>query len=79
LLFYAYDALGRRIKAVDSVASATTLYYYNTNWQVLCEKNAAGTTLRWCVYGNYIDEPIMMVAGANKKGERYVRLVIIKT
>ena len=52
---FAYDALGRRIKVVDSVVATTTKYYYNTNWQVLCEKNAAGTTQRWYVYGNYID------------------------
>ena len=62
---FAYDALGRRIKVVDSVASTTKLYYYNTNWQVLFETNGS-TTQRWYVYGNYIDEPIMMVAGANK-------------
>lgn len=63
---FAYDALGRRIKVVDSVAGTTTLYYYNTNWQVLCEKNNAGTTQRWYVYGNYIDEPLMMRTASGK-------------
>ncbi len=62
---YAYNALGRRIKAIDSVANTTTLYYYNTNWQVLCE-TSSGTTQRWYVYGNYIDEPLLMVAGTDK-------------
>lgn len=31
---FAYDALGRRIRKIDSVASETILYYYNCNWQV---------------------------------------------
>jgi len=34
---FPYDALGRRIRKVDSNAGETTLYYYNDNWQVLCE------------------------------------------
>jgi len=33
---FAYDALGRRIRKIDSNSSATTLYYYNDNGQVLC-------------------------------------------
>jgi len=44
------------------VADETTLYYYNGNWQVLAESDANGTTQRWFVYGNYIDEALMMVA-----------------
>ena len=32
---YAYDALSRRIKKVDSIADETTLYYYDNKWQVL--------------------------------------------
>ncbi|MHC4619576.1 MAG: hypothetical protein ACYTEQ_17660, partial [Planctomycetota bacterium] len=59
---FAYDALGRRIRKKDLAATRTTLYYYNTNWQVLAETDANGTTQRWFVYGNYIDEPLMMVA-----------------
>jgi RHS repeat-associated protein len=59
---FAYDALGRRVRKVDSVANETTLYYHNSNWQVLAETDANGTTQRWYVYGNYIDEPLMMVA-----------------
>jgi len=34
---YAYDALGRRIKKVDSKAGETTVYYYNNNWQVMAD------------------------------------------
>ena len=28
---FAYDALGRRVRKIDSVASQTRLYYYNNN------------------------------------------------
>jgi len=28
---FAYDALGRRIRKVDSVAGTTSIYYYNDN------------------------------------------------
>ena len=42
--------------------SQTTLYYYNNNWQVVAETDANGLTQRWFVYGNYIDEALMMVA-----------------
>jgi hypothetical protein len=64
---FAYDedplfrnALGRRIKKVDSVAGATTIYYYNDKWQVLCVYNDAGVKQRWFAYGNYIDEVLAM-------------------
>jgi len=60
---YAYDALGRRIRVIDSVASTTTLYYYNADWQCLAEYDATGqqaVQLRYFVYGNYIDEPLVM-------------------
>lgn len=43
-------------------ADETTLYYHNSNWQVLAETDVNGTTQRWYVYGNYVDEPLMMVA-----------------
>jgi len=32
---FAYDALGRRIKKVDSVVGTTNIYYYNESCQVL--------------------------------------------
>ena len=57
---YAYDALGRRIKVIDSKAATTTLYYYNPQWQVLAEYNGAGAQQRYFIYGNYIDEPLIM-------------------
>ena len=32
---FTYDALGRRIKKVDSMGGTTNIYYYNDRWQVL--------------------------------------------
>ncbi len=32
---FSYDALGRRIKKVDSIAGTTTIYYNNDKWQVM--------------------------------------------
>jgi len=32
---FTFDALGRRIRKIDSVANKTNTYYYNNNWQVL--------------------------------------------
>jgi len=59
---FAYDALGLRVRKKDMVADVNSLYYYNDNWQVLAESDANGTTQRWFVYGNYIDEALMMVS-----------------
>ncbi len=56
----AYDALGRRIRVINSVASETTLYYYNPEWQCLAEYSGAGALQAYYVYGNYIDEPLVM-------------------
>ncbi len=60
---FAYDALGRRIKKRDSIANTNNIYYYNDNWQILCDYNdtgAGGTPERWFAYGNYIDEVVLM-------------------
>ena len=49
------------MKKVDSVASQSTVYYYNDKWQVLCEYGGRNwaTMLQWFAYGNQIDEPLM--------------------
>jgi RHS repeat-associated protein len=57
---FTYDALGRRIEAIDSVAATTTRYYYD-GWRVLSETNAAGTKQRHYVYGNYLDEALLLI------------------
>jgi len=61
---YAYDALGRRIRVkkdfVDSVPSVVTLFYHNPEWQILAEYDGTGELQRYFIYGNYIDEPLVM-------------------
>jgi len=60
---FAYDALGRRIRKRDCAGNTNTLYYYNDNWQVLCEYSGGGSIERVFMYGNYVDEPIMTYSG----------------
>jgi len=57
-----YDALGQRIRVIDKSADpdVTTLYYYNPEWQVLAEYNGSNELQRYFIYGNYIDEPLVM-------------------
>ena len=57
---FAYDALGRRVRKKDLVADVNSLYYYNDNWQVLADYNDAGVLQMWFVYGNYVDEVVIM-------------------
>ncbi|MHC4867876.1 MAG: RHS repeat domain-containing protein, partial [Planctomycetota bacterium] len=56
---FAYDALGRRIRKIDSIAGTTRLYFYNDKWQVLTETDASETMKAWYAYGNYIDEVLL--------------------
>ncbi|MHC4527931.1 MAG: RHS repeat domain-containing protein [Planctomycetota bacterium] len=58
------DALGRRIRKIDSIAGTTRLYFYNDKWQVLTETDASETMQAWYAYGNYIDE-VLLTAPAN--------------
>ncbi|HHA19347.1 MAG TPA: hypothetical protein ENK70_06545, partial [Methylophaga sp.] len=58
---FVYDALGRRIAKTDSIASTTRYYYYNDKWQVLDEYYDGTPFINHYVYGNYIDETLMMV------------------
>jgi len=70
---YTYDALGRRIemKVYDSgQVDSVTRYYYNNNWQVLAETDydstgPTETQLRDYIYGNYIDEVLIMTDDSN--------------
>jgi len=59
---YAYDALGRRIckTSYDSVPSVAKLYYYSDNWQVLAEYNGSGVQQAYYIFGNYIDEVLVL-------------------
>ncbi len=59
----AYDALGRRIQLVDTADTVTTRYYYDGD-RVLLDQEDAGSGFadaRCFVYGNYIDEMLVMV------------------
>ncbi|MBW8017821.1 MAG: RHS repeat protein [Planctomycetes bacterium] len=63
--YYEYDALGRRIFKRDIIASQTDAlyYYYNADWQVLQEVLQEGFERSFgnrYVYGNYIDEVLIM-------------------
>lgn len=58
---YAYDALGRRIERVDAVAGVTTCFYYDDQRVILeSETRPEGLEQRVFVYGNYIDETLVM-------------------
>jgi len=63
--FIRYDALGRRIHKTDYAAGKSNLYYYNDKWQVLQEYNIQTPGNRY-VYGNYIDEVLIMDDGTDK-------------
>ena len=59
---FTYDALGRRIEKYDAIADARTRYYYDGQ-RVLLETDVDGseTDTQYYVYGNYIDEVLVMV------------------
>ena len=52
---------------VNSIAGDTNIYYYNDNWQVLCDYNDSNVLQRRFVYGNYIDEVVLMVDGEDNE------------
>jgi len=62
---YNYDSLGKRIRRQDVTADANTLYYYGDGWQVLAEYDGSDSFKRKYIYGNYIDEVILMNDGSN--------------
>ena len=59
---YAYDALGRRVS--KTVGTLTTVFI-NDGLQEIAEYEN-GTLARSYVFGSYIDEPLLMVAGGVK-------------
>jgi RHS repeat-associated protein len=62
LCTYTYDALGRR---VSKTVGANTTVFISDGLQKICEYEN-GTLARSYAYGSYIDEPLVMVSGANK-------------
>ena len=65
---YSYDALGRRI---EKVAGGVTTRYYYDGWRILSE--IEGNTSRNFVYGNYLDEVLIMIVddGQNQADHYY--------
>jgi RHS repeat-associated protein len=59
---YAYDALGRR---VSKTVGGNTTVFVSDGLQKICEYEN-GTLARSYAYGSYIDEPLVMISGANK-------------
>ncbi|MGB0384815.1 MAG: kelch repeat-containing protein [Ardenticatenaceae bacterium] len=58
---YIYDALGRRVaKVVDGV---TTYYVYNGGYQVVEERDGSDALVARYIYGQGIDESLMMERG----------------
>jgi RHS repeat-associated protein len=58
---FEYDALGRRIEKVDTIAGTTKRFYYDDQRIVLqTESDGQTQTDRTFVYGNYIDEVLVM-------------------
>jgi len=60
---------GRCLRRTRPRPSRTTekmaVYYYNDNWQVLCDYNDANVPRRWFAYGNYVDEVLIMSVNAS--------------
>ena len=60
---YAYDAIGRRIRKIVTNSGSldgTTAYYYDGQ-RVIEEHNGAELLSQQYVYGNYIDEVLVMI------------------
>ena len=68
---FEYDALGRRIRKVDAVAAVTTLYYYDPDWRCLEERDGSDTLQRSFLYGNYIDEVLVMTVPGSPPTDYY--------
>jgi len=76
---YAYDALGRRIERVDEKAS-TTLRFYYTDQRVIEDTDASGggAVQRHYIWGNYIDELLLMRDVAGIGGTANEDLVVLR-
>jgi RHS repeat-associated protein len=55
---YQYDAFGRRVSKIDSLA-IQTLFYYDS-WRTIEEQDSGGATQATYVFGNYLDEVLTM-------------------
>jgi RHS repeat-associated protein len=65
---YTYDAMGRRVEKYDAVGAGTKTRYYYDNQRVLLETEDTGSGFadkRYFVFGNYIDEVLLMRRGGS--------------
>lgn len=70
---FEYDALGRRIEKVDTIAGITKRYYYDDQRVAVQTQvvGAAETDQRYFVFGNYIDEVLVMRNLTGSPAETY--------
>jgi RHS repeat-associated protein len=71
---FEYDALGRRIEKVVTGTTTTTTRYYYDDQRIAMQVETVGEsqTERLFVYGNYIDEVLMMIVpGATSTTDYY--------
>jgi len=59
---------GRWIEKVDHVNGTTVRYYYDNNHRVLAEYDGADDAQRYFVYGDSIDEALLMHSNVNIGG-----------
>jgi RHS repeat-associated protein len=55
---YSYDGGGRRVRKVVQEEGTTDFYY--SGWRVIEERDENDVLLQQYVYGNYVDEPLVM-------------------
>jgi len=58
---------------VDAIAGQTTLYYNDPEWRVLAEYNGTGTLQGTIVWGNYIDEALVLDDPNGNDGSFWIR------
>src|SRR5262249_54044443 len=69
LAVYSYDALDRRTRKIvtnSGSLNGTTNFYYDA-YQAIEERNGSDTLTQQYVFGNYVDEPLVLDRG----GQRY--------
>lgn len=70
---YTYDGLGRRIESiVHGATNVTRRYYYDSGWRVLAETDESDDLQREYVYGNYLDEVLLVKDAVATKDYYYV-------
>ena len=50
---------------IDPLDGRTNIHYHNGCSQVVCDYNDSNVARRWFVYGNYVDEVLVMSVNAS--------------